>query len=104
MTAALRELREETGISQVKIIEGFRYEYEYDFDSTIKGGIREKISKRAIFFLGEVTSDTVTISHEHLDYGWFDYQTAHQRMFYQRGQQLLQTAHQFLLEKQDFVL
>jgi len=104
MAAALRELREETGITQPTIIEGFRYEYDYDFDSKIQGRVREKISKRAIFFLGEVTNDAVTISDEHLDYGWFDYQTAHQRMFYQRGQQLLQAANQFLLEKQDFVL
>ena len=104
LDTARRELREETGITDVKIIEGFHYEYDYDFDSEVKDGIREKIYKHAIFFLGEVTSDAVTISHEHTDFGWFDYETAQRRSFYQQGQNLLKAAHQFLLKEQDFVL
>jgi len=101
---ALRELREETGITDVKIIDGFKHEYNYDFDSEVNDGVREKIFKHAIFFIGEVQGDAVEISHEHIDYGWFDYETAHKRSFYQQGQDLLKAANQFLLKEQDFVL
>jgi bis(5'-nucleosidyl)-tetraphosphatase len=104
LETALRELREETGITDVKIIKGFQHEYDFDFDTEVRDGVREKVYKHAIFFLGEVTSDDVKISHEHIDYGWFDYDTAHTRSFYQQGQNLLKAAHQFLLKEQDFVL
>ncbi|OGY46153.1 MAG: hypothetical protein A3J62_00610 [Candidatus Buchananbacteria bacterium RIFCSPHIGHO2_02_FULL_38_8] len=104
LTSALRELKEETGIVSVDIIEGFYDEYDYDFDSEIKDGIKEKVYKHAVFFLGEVKEEVVKISDEHLDYGWFDFETALKRMFYQEGQNLLKRAHQFLLKQQDFVL
>lgn len=104
LESALRELREETGITQVKIIDGFKEEYDYDFDSEIKDGVREKVYKTAIFFLGEVSDADVTISHEHIDFGWFDYDKALDRSFFQQGQNLLKKANQFLLNQQGFVL
>lgn len=104
LESALRELAEETGIKKIKIIEGFRDEYNYDFDSEIKDGKREKVYKKAIFFLAEAKEDRVKISDEHLDYGWFDFETALKRLFFQEGQDLLKRTHQFFLRKQDFVL
>jgi len=104
LQSALRELQEETGITQVDLIDGFSDEYDYDFDTAIKDGLKETIYKKAIFFLGEVKGDEVKISDEHLDFGWFDFPTASKRLFYQKGQDLLKRAHQFLLNKQDFVL
>jgi len=101
---ALRELKEETGITHLNVIEGFKDGFEYDFDSTIKDGVREKVFKQAIFYLGEVKSEKVTISDEHLDYGWFDYSTALKRMYYQEGQNLLKRIDQFLSKQHDFVL
>jgi 8-oxo-dGTP pyrophosphatase MutT (NUDIX family) len=104
LDAALRELAEETGIKTIKVIEGFKDEYDYDFDTDIEDGIKEKVYKKAIFFLGEIKKDKVKISDEHLDFGWFDYQTALKRLFYQEGQDSLKRTHQFLLNQQDFVL
>ena len=104
LDSALRELEEETGITDVKIIEGFKDEYDYDFDTEIRNGVKEKIYKKAIFFLGELKDEKVKVSDEHLDYGWFDYETALKRLFYQEGQNSLKKAHQFFLKKQDFVL
>jgi len=104
LETALRELREESGITEVKRIPDFREEYEYDFTSEIKDGQREQVYKTAIFFLGEVMSERVTISHEHLDFGWFDYETALKRMYYQPGRELLKKVHQFLLNQQVRVL
>lgn len=104
LDSALRELEEETGIIKVKITDGFRDEYDYDFDTEIKGGTKEKIYKKAIFFIGEVDDEKVKVSDEHLDYGWFDFETAMKRIFFQEGQDQLKRAHQFLLNQQDFVL
>lgn len=104
LDSALRELEEETGITEIKIMESFKDEYDYDFDTEIEDGVKEKVFKKAIFFLGEVTDDKVEISDEHLDYGWFDFDTALKRLFYQAGQDSLKRAHKFLLDQQDFVL
>ena len=104
LDTAKRELEEETGITQVKIIEGFKESYNYDFDSNIKGGHREKVYKTAIWFLVEVEDDQVKISDEHVDNGWFDYETAMKRSYFQTGQNLLKKANKFLLQEQGFVL
>ena len=104
MSSARRELQEETGITQIKIFEDYKDEYNYDFDVVIKNGAREKIYKTVIFYVAEVIDDNVKISNEHIDYGWFDYDTALKRMYYQEGQNLLKRAHQFILKQQDIVL
>jgi len=102
--AAFRELKEETGITEVDLVKGFQDEYDYDFDTEIEDGAKEKVYKKAIFFLGEVKDDKVEISDEHLDFGWFDFNTARKRLFYQEGQNSLKRANRFLLDQQDFVL
>ena len=63
--AALRELTEETGITDVTLHPTFSREITYFFR---KG--KTLIHKSVNFFLGEVTSDEVTISHEHKGYTW----------------------------------
>ena len=104
LQTAKRELVEETGITDIKIHPDFRYEYTYDFDTVIANKTKETVYRTGVFFLGEVLADMVKISDEHLDFGWFDYDTALDRLFYQQGRDLLKQAHQFLLNKQDFVL
>jgi 8-oxo-dGTP pyrophosphatase MutT (NUDIX family) len=104
LQTALRELEEETGIKNVKLIDEFVDQYQYEFDSEIRDGVRERIYKTAIFYLGEVENDEVKISGEHIDYGWFDYETALKRLFFQNGQDVLKRAHKHLLSQQDFVL
>lgn len=101
---ALRELSEETGISTIDVNDSFRAEYDYDFDSQIKDGINEHVHKHAIFFLGKVESDKVEISDEHIDHGWFDYETARKRLFFQNGQDVLKQAHQYLSKNHKIVL
>ncbi|MFA6027948.1 MAG: NUDIX domain-containing protein [Patescibacteria group bacterium] len=60
-----REIEEETGITDLKIIPGFRYRLRYQF--TLHGQI---IRKENIFYLAVAQNDKIKISDEHLDYKW----------------------------------
>jgi len=106
MQTALRELKEETdlGKDDIVFIRDFRQEVEYDFDTEIADGIKKKIEKVAVFFLAQTKVEKIKISEEHTDWGWFDYDTALKRAFFQEQQDLLKKAHQYLLEKEDFLL
>src|SRR4051812_30501293 len=59
LDAAIRELREETGIRDANVVDGFRHELLYFFRDRRKGLIR----KTVVFFLAEtgVTDDEVTL-------------------------------------------
>lgn len=104
LETARRELAEETGITKIKVIDDFKVEYDFDFDTDIKDGVKEKIYKRAVLFLGQTDQTEVKVSDEHLDYGWFDFETALKRAFHQEGQNVLKQAYQFLLKDRNFVL
>jgi len=87
-TAALRELREETGITEAGIAPGFRHEIEYFFRDRRKGLIR----KTVVFFLAETADDRVTISHEHEGYDWLAYAAARERLSYANARAVLDAA------------
>ena len=74
MQTALREVREETGIADVAVLDGFEREIEYEF---MDNGAM--IHKTVIFFLGHVRTEEekeVTLSDEHQDYAWLEYDDA----------------------------
>ncbi len=105
LDTARRELQEETGIAQFTQVDGFKAEYMYDFDSVIEGGVREKVHKHAIFFLAEVASDVdVEISNEHIDHGWYDFDQAMKRVYFQNGQKVLAEANKFIMKEISRVL
>lgn len=66
--AALREVREETGISDVALHEGFARRIEYEFTDG-DGAVHKTVT----FFLGETGARDVTLSDEHRDYAWREY-------------------------------
>ena len=69
--AALREVLEETGISDVALREGFARRIEYEF---MDGS--DAVHKTVTFFLGETKTMDVTLSDEHQDYAWQGYDDA----------------------------
>ena len=93
MTAALRELREETGIADIELAEGFRHEITYFFRDKRRGLIR----KTVVFFLGRVDADAaVTISHEHVAAEFLPYEEALRRVTYPTAKESLKKAKEFL--------
>lgn len=79
----LREIREETGISDITFVDGFedKIEYHYQRDGQV-------IHKEVVFFLSNTKTDQVVLSHEHLDYTWLNFNDALGKLTYKTAQKL----------------
>ncbi len=81
---AIRETLEETGITDIVFLDDFEEWIEYNFQ--FQG---ELVHKRVVFFLAETKTKEVSISHEHLDYTWMDYQTAMEKTTFDNARLIL---------------
>ena len=100
LAAALRELAEETGIRDARVIDGFLERITYFFRKPKKGLIRKEV----VFFLAETTRNRVTLSHEHSGYAFLPYEQAVKRVTYASSKNVLRKAHAFLTsERRDGV-
>ncbi len=90
---AIRETKEETGITDVKFLDNFEEWIEYNFQ--YQG---ELVHKKVVFFLAETNTKNIEISHEHLDYTWVDYNTAMEKTTFDNAKTVLTKA-QVLLSK-----
>ncbi len=88
---ALRETKEETGISDVEFLDGFEEEIEYYFRAE-----NQDIHKKVIFFLGKTKNLDIILSHEHLDFIWLDYDNALNKITYENAKNLLKKSKKFL--------
>jgi len=90
---AIREAKEETGITDITFLENFEEWIKYDFQ--YQG---ELVHKKVVFFLAETKTKEVKISHEHLDYTWMDYNTSMEKTTFDNAKTVLTRA-QTLLTK-----
>jgi len=90
---AIREAREETGITDITFLKKFEEWIKYDFQ--YQG---ELVHKKVVFFLAETKTKEVIISHEHLDYTWMDYNTSMEKTTFDNAKTVLTRA-QTLLAK-----
>ena len=88
---AIRETKEETGISDVEFIDGFEEEIEYYFYAG-----NQEIHKKVIFFLGKTNTIEITLSHEHLDFIWLEFDNALNKTTYENAKNLLKKSKIFL--------
>jgi bis(5'-nucleosidyl)-tetraphosphatase len=86
--AAVRELREETGIKQVDRVGRFRQDMHYTFRSTKKG----LVSKTVTYFLGRTRVETVMLSDEHEGYAWLPLEEALERLTFANAREMLRAA------------
>lgn len=92
-SAALREFKEETGISDCKIIPGYKKVLKYFYR---RDG--ELISKSVTYFLGKAGSGEVKLSRESKDFLWADVDKAAQKIRHKNIREMLLEADQFLNE------
>ena len=88
---ALRETKEETGISNIEFVDGFEESVEYDFRFK-----KEDIHKKVIFFLAKTEEKDVRLSHEHNDYLWLEYNDALKKTTFANAKNVLSKANEFL--------
>jgi 8-oxo-dGTP pyrophosphatase MutT (NUDIX family) len=97
LTAATRELREETGIADITSIPGFQQQVRYFFRDRKKG----LIQKTVIFFLGRTQAGTgdIVISHEHEGFEFLPFDLAIKRITFPTARQVLRHAEETLLSR-----
>ena len=88
---AIRETKEETGISDIEFIDGFEQSVEYDFRFK-----KEDIHKKVIFFLAKTNEKKIKLSHEHNDYLWLEYNDALKKTTFANAKNVLSKANEYL--------
>ena len=86
--AAVRELREETGIKQVDRVGRFQRDMDYGFFSPKKGRVRKVVT----FFLGRTRQEDVKVSDEHRGFAWLGYEEAMERLTFANARDMLRAA------------
>jgi len=91
---ASREIREETGLTDIRLVDGFKkvIEYYYNRDGN-------RVHKQVTFFLAETKEENVKISFEHKDYSWLRYEDALRVVSYQNSKRLLRSAEELFRER-----
>lgn len=91
LATALREAREETGLTDLHVLSNFKHEFEYWYRHH-----QTPIRKHVTWFLAKVETKLVKISHEHQGYEWLSYAKAVERVTYANAKDLLRRAEEFL--------
>ena len=91
LDTVLREVEEETGLKDLKIIHGFRKAIEYFYRRDGKN-----VHKQVVYLLASTASEKVKISFEHQGFGWFRFHDAVKRASYDNSKTMLKEAERFI--------
>ncbi len=88
-----REAEEESGLTDLKIVKGFREKISYFY---IKD--RQTTAKDVIFFLAQTAAaeKDIKLSFEHSEYNWLEFDEAVKKVTYDGSKKVLEKANQFL--------
>ena len=87
----VRELQEETSITNAQFIDDFREPIVYFYRRQ-----GSTVHKEVVFFVMESYTDKVQLSFEHVGFAWLDYQNAMEKLSFKNSKDVLQKAHDFL--------
>ena len=98
-----REIWEETGIKDIRVIKGFREYIKYFFRNIYNLSKKDKgkaewIFKIVIYFLAETETENIKISFEHIGYKWLVYNDALKQITFKNSKEILKKANNFLLK------
>ncbi len=91
---AIREVREEAGIQDFRLIDGFREDYDYVFEAN-----GNRIHKTVHLFIAKSFEASAELSTEHTDMQWRDYEQAINTITQDGPRDILYEAHEFLNEE-----
>ena len=86
-----REIEEETGVTDVKFVEGFKEWIKYFFK--FKG---KNVLKFVTFYLLETKTKDVKISGEHIGFEWLPYEEALKQLTFKNAKGILTKANDYL--------
>ena len=86
-----RELAEETGISNVTVLNGFEERSEYGFRH--KG---KRKTKEVYWYVAETETMEVNLSHEHRGYLWLDWDQALETITHDETRSVVRLAQRFV--------
>lgn len=89
--AAKREVEEETGLKDIKFVNGFEETMKYFFNWQGK-----RVLKFVTFFLAKANEKNVKISFEHIGFEWLPFEEALKRLTFNNARELLKKANSFL--------
>lgn len=113
----LREAKEETGLTDLKIIPGFKYTIRYFFRGKVtlngaksieenhtrlaeaelvKAPRSEIIMKFVTFYLAQTKTGKIKLSYEHTGYKWLQYKEARELLNFKNSKEVLYGANKFL--------
>ena len=87
----IREAREESGITDLNFIFGFREKIEYFFRR--EGQV---VHKDVVFFLARTETKDIKISHEHIGFAWLPFEEAVKQLTYENAKKIMNKAEEFL--------
>ena len=93
---AIREVKEEAGIEEFRLVDGFRKDYDYVFQAN-----GSTIHKTVHLFIAESFETSAELSHEHSDHQWRDYEQAINTITQDGPRDILRDAHSFLNDNGD---
>ncbi len=88
---ATRELAEETGIVDISIHEDWSTRTEYTFRR--KGSV---VPKQVYWYIAETSELDVTLSHEHTNYLWLDFDEAEEQLTFKQEKDILRSAREHI--------
>lgn len=88
---AMREVGEETGLKDVRMVDGFRKAIEYFYR---RDGAT--VHKKVVFYLARTGDEDVKISDEHQGFGWFTYDEALMKTTHDNSRRVLKEAEKFV--------
>lgn len=91
LAAARREVQEETGLTDLNFIPGFKVQDKYIFQFN-----QQKIFKIVIFLLAQAKNQEVKVSDEHQDFRWLSYEQTMKQLKFKNIKTILQQANDFI--------
>ncbi len=88
---AIREIKEETGITDLKLFPDFKQEYNYIFYSD-----GEKIDKTVHLFIAHSFQSSIDLSNEHTDHQWRTYEQARGTLTHNSVKEILDDADKYI--------
>jgi len=93
---AIREVEEEAGISDFRLLDGFREDYDYVFQAN-----GDTIHKTVHLFVAKSFETSAELSKEHSDHQWRDYEQAINTITQDGPREVFEEAHEFIGETEE---